>query len=225
MKHILSLLIALLYFQTLSGMETLIIGIAGGTGSGKTTLAKKIAEAFPGQAVLISHDSYYKELSHLSVGERGKTNFDHPDSIDFELLIQQLDALRQGHPIEKPVYNFHRHTREDYNETVGPNKIIIVEGILLFAIPEVCERCDLKLFVETDDDVRLLRRIDRDVHERSRSFESVCNQYLATVKPMHEVFVQPSKKQADLIIPRGGENPWALELILSKLKKELEKID
>ncbi len=225
MYRILSLLIALFYFQSLSGMETLIIGIAGGTGSGKTTLAKKIAEAFPGQAVLISQDSYYKELAHLSLSEREKTNFDHPDSIDFDLLIQQLDALRQGQTIEKPVYNFHRHTRERYTETVHANKIIIVEGILLFAIPEMCELCDLKLFVDTDDDVRLLRRIDRDIHERSRSFESVCHQYLATVKPMHEVFVQPSKKQADLIIPHGGENPWALELIFSKLKKELEIID
>ncbi len=221
MKRFVSLLIALFYIQTLSGMEPLVIGIAGGTGSGKTTFANKIEDAFPGQAILICQDSYYKDLSHLALEERKKLNFDHPDSIDFDLMAEHIEELKQGHTIEKPVYNFHLFTRENYTETVGANKIIIVEGILLFAVPEVSDLCDLKLFIDTDDDVRLLRRIHRDIHERSRTLESVTKQYLSTVKPMHDVFVQPSKKQADLIIPCGRENPWALELIISKLKKEL----
>ena len=221
MKRLLTLLMML--FSTLSGDAPLIIGIAGGTGSGKTTLARKIQEAFPGQSVLISQDSYYKDLSNFPLSKREKTNFDHPDSLDFELLVRNLKDLKNGQTIEKPVYNFHTHNRESYAETVVPNKIIIVEGILLFAVPEVCQLCDLKLFVDTDDDVRLVRRFERDMHERSRTFESVRNQYLLTVKPMHEAFVKPSKKEADIIIPRGGENPWALCLIISKLNEEIYK--
>lgn len=215
------MLIALFAFQTLSGEETLIIGIAGGTGSGKTTLAQKVQEAFPGQSVLISQDSYYKNLGHLPLEKREKTNFDHPDSLDFALLVQHLQQLKEGKTIQKPVYNFHKHNREDYTEAVVPKKVIILEGILLFAVPEICNLCDLKIFIDTDDDVRLLRRIDRDIHERSRTFESVSYQYLTTVKPMHDAFVQPSKKQADLIVPRGGENPWALGLIISKLNEQV----
>jgi len=138
-------------------------------------------------------------------------------------MVYHLQQLIEGNAIQKPVYNFHHHAREKYTETVEPNKIIIVEGILLFAVPEVYEKCDLKLFVDTDDDVRLLRRIDRDIHERSRSFESIRKQYETTVKPMHDAFVQPSKKVADLIVPHGGENPKALELIKSTLTAELNK--
>ena len=214
-------MIALLTFGTVSGNDILVIGIAGGTGSGKTTLATRIQEAFPGQSVLISQDSYYKDLSHLPIEERVNTNFDHPDSLDFDLLVKQISALKAGQTIEKPVYSFIHHTRESQTETVHPNKIILIEGILLFAMPEVCDLCDLKLFVDTDDDVRLLRRIQRDMSERSRTFASVCEQYLKTVKPMHDAFVQPSKKHADLIVPRGGENPWALELIISKLNHQI----
>lgn len=220
MKRLLTLLIALC--STLTG-GPLIIGIAGGTGSGKTTLAQKIQAAFPGQAVLVSQDSYYKDLNGMPLHEREKMNFDHPGSLDFSLMAQHLRALQGGSAVEKPVYNFHTHSREKFTETVNPNKIIIVEGILLFAVPEICNICSLKIFIDTDDDERLLRRIERDIHERSRTFESVRNQYLATVKPMHEEFVQPSKKKADLIVPRGGENEWALGLIISRLKEEISK--
>ncbi len=215
------MLIALL--STLTGEEPLIIGIAGGTGSGKTTLAQKIQDAFPGQSVLISQDSYYKDLDGMPLHQRENVNFDHPDSLDFDLMVKHLHDLRNGQAVEKPVYNFHTNNRENFTETVTPNKIIIVEGILLFAVPEVCSACNLKIFIDTDDDVRLLRRIERDIHERSRTLESVRTQYLSTVKPMHEAFVQPSKKQADLIVPRGGENPWALGLIISRLKEEINK--
>jgi len=208
-------------FQTVCAKECLVIGIAGGTGSGKTTLAKKIQEAFPGQSVLISQDSYYKDLTHLPLKEREKTNFDHPDSIDFDLLAQHISILKSGGKIEKPIYSFHHHTRESYTEAVAAHKIIIVEGILLFAMPELSDLCDLRLFVDTDDDVRLMRRIHRDIHERSRSLESVFTQYLTTVKPMHDAFVQPSKKKADLIVPHGGENPKALDVIITKLKQQI----
>ncbi len=223
MSRLLALFAILL--STLSGNEPLIIGIAGGTGSGKTTLARKIQEAFPGESILISQDSYYKDLTHLPLHKREKTNFDHPDSLDFDLLVQHLQTLKAGQSIEKPVYNFHHHNRESFTETVAPNKVIIVEGILLFVIPDICNICDLKIFIDADDDVRLLRRIERDIHERSRTFDSVSVQYLSTVKPMHEAFVQPSKKQADVIVPRGGDNPCALGLIISKLKEEIQTSD
>lgn len=210
-----------LFFSQLFSTETIVLGIAGGTGSGKTTLAKKIQEAFPDQAILISQDSYYKDLSKLSLKERNKVNFDHPDALDFALMREHIASLKTGKSINKPLYNFHSHTREITSETIHPSEVIIVEGILLFAIPEVRNLLDIKLFVDTDDDVRLLRRIERDIHERSRSFVSVREQYLATVKPMHDAFVEPSKQYADLIIPQGGENAKALSLIISKLKEEV----
>ena len=216
------LAVCVILFQTLGAKDCcLVIGIAGGTGSGKTTLASKIQEAFPGQSVLISQDSYYKDQSHLPMEMREKTNFDHPDSIDFNLLVHHLQELKEGRMIQKPYYSFHHHTREPVTEDVAPNKIIIVEGILLFAVPELCQLCDLRLFVDADDDVRLMRRIHRDMHERSRTLDSVFMQYMTTVKPMHEAFVHPSKKRADIIVPHGGENPIALDLIISKLKEEI----
>jgi len=196
-----------------------IIGIAGGTGSGKTTLAEKIHQAFPG-SILISQDAYYRDLPHLCFDERAKTNFDHPDSLEFSLLQKHLIDLRNDQPIEQPVYNFCIHGREPKKVHIEPADLIIVEGILLFTVPELRDLFDIKIFVDTDDDVRVLRRIERDMKERSRDFASIKTQYLTTVKPMHETFVTPSKKYADIIIPEGGYNQVALSLILAKLNEK-----
>jgi len=198
-----------------------LIGIAGGTGSGKTTMADRIIEEFPEHCVLICQDSYYKDISHLSVEERAKTNFDHPDSLDFDLLRQHLLDLAQGKAIEKPIYSFKTHARETTTERVEPAQVIIVEGILLFAVPEMRDLFDLKIFVKTDDDVRLLRRIERDIAERGRSFDGVKEQYLKTVKPMHDAYVEPSKHYADVIFPMGKPNQKALNLVFSKIREHL----
>lgn len=200
--------------------KTMLIGIAGGTGSGKTTLAEKIHEAFPG-SVLISQDSYYKDLSHLPFEKRGKANFDHPNSLEFSLLREHLLDLKNGRAIEQPTYSFHHHAREKRTVLVQPTEIILVEGILLLASPEVRDLFDIKIFVDTDDDVRILRRIERDMKERSRDFASIKNQYLQTVKPMHDTFVEPSKKYADVIIPEGGHNQVAMSLILARLSQRI----
>jgi uridine kinase len=216
------ILLFLFACSTSFALDSIIIGIAGGTASGKTTLARKIQEAFPNQSVLISQDAYYKDLAHLSLEERAKTNFDHPDSLDFDLLKEHILELKQGKTIVSPVYNFHSHSRSSFQETTSPQQLIIVEGILLFAVPHIRELFDIKIFVDTDNDERLLRRIERDMHERGRSFTNVKTQYLATVKPMHDAFVEPSKQYADLIILKGGENLTALGMILSKLKEVIE---
>jgi uridine kinase len=200
----------------------LIVGIAGGTGSGKTTLAEKLLEKFSDRAILITQDDYYKDLSHLPIEERAKQNFDHPDSIDFALLKKHLLMLKESQAIEKPSYNFCHHARNPQTQTIYPNDIIIIEGILLFAVPEIRELCDLKIFVETDDDIRLLRRIERDMNERGRDFASVRDQYLTTVKPMHDAFVEPSKRFADVIIPTMRRNENGIALIISSLKKDLD---
>lgn len=205
-------------------MKCLIVGIAGGSGSGKTTVAKNIMKALPDDsAVLIEFDSYYKDRSDLSFEERRRLNYDHPDSLETELLREHLKRLKQGLPIEKPVYDFVTHSRKKETVTVNPAPIIIVEGILLFAIPELREMFDIKIFVDTDSDIRLIRRIQRDIEERGRSLESVIEQYYSTVRPMHLEFVEPSKRWADIIIPEGGYNPIALELIIERLKRFLEK--
>lgn len=196
--------------------QMIFIGIAGGTGSGKTTVAKKIHERFPG-SVLICQDSYYRDLSHLSPEERKVINFDHPDALDFSLLSKQLVDLRQGKAAGIPVYDFCDHVRTDQIKRVEPSSIVIVEGILLFAVAEVRDLFDLKIFVDADGDERVLRRIDRDMKERAREFSDVKEQYLTTVKPMHNAFVEPSKKFADIIIPEGGENEMAINLILAGL--------
>jgi uridine kinase len=197
---------------------TIFVGIAGGTGSGKTTLAEKIHEKFPG-SVLINQDSYYRDRSDLSFEEREKINFDHPDSLEFSLLKQHLIDLKNGNAIEQPTYSFHLHAREKHTTWIEPASIVLVEGILIFASPDVRDLFDIKIFVETDDDVRVLRRIERDMRERSRDFNSVKEQYLNTVKPMHTAFVEPSKKYADIIILEGGHNQVAIDLIISKLKE------
>lgn len=208
----------LCFSVTVFAQTSVLVGIAGGTGSGKTTLAEKIHEAFP-QAVLLSEDSYYKDLSHLTKEERDEQNFDHPDSLEFSLLRNHLISLKKGFSIEQPIYNFHVHAREKQTELVHPTKIILVEGILLLAAPEVRDLFDIKIFVDADGDIRLLRRIERDMKERSRSFDSIKKQYYTTVKPMHDIFVEPSKKYADIIVPSEEENPVALDLIVTKLRE------
>jgi uridine kinase len=200
-----------------------LIGIAGGTGSGKTTLAEKLHEAFPDKSILISQDSYYKNRMDLSFDERAKINFDHPNSLDFSMLKEHLVDLKNNQSIDQPVYNFAIHGREPQTKRIEPAQLIIVEGILLFAAEEVRDLFDLKIFVDTDSDTRVLRRIERDIRERGRDFVGVQSQYLETVKPMHDAFVEPSKKYADVIIPEGGHNAKALNLILSRLKELSEE--
>lgn len=197
------------------------VGIAGGSGSGKTTFSNKIHEAFP-YAIIISQDAYYKDLSSLPLEKRGKVNFDHPQSLDFDLLKEHMLALKNGQSVKLPIYDFKTHTRSQTTSPIEPSRIIIIEGILLFAVPEIRELFDLKIFIDTDDDIRLLRRIERDIKERGFDFNSVKEQYLETVKPMYEAFVEPSKKYADLIVPGVGYNTVAIEVILTKLNELLK---
>ncbi len=197
---------------------TLVIGIAGGTGSGKTTIARKIVEALPrGTAVLVDHDSYYRDLTHLPLEERVKVNFDHPDSLDNDLLIDHLRRLRSGKAVDKPIYDFKQHTRLPQTERVPWAPVVVVEGILILADPNVRDLLDIKVFVDTDADIRLFRRIRRDMRERGRSFDSIRSQYYSTVRPMHLQFVEPSKRWADVIIPEGGHNMVALDMVIGKL--------
>ena len=198
--------------------ETIVIGIAGGTGSGKTTFANKIRDAFKKDVVMLCHDYYYKPNSHLPFEERVKLNYDHPDAFETELLIEHVNQLKDGMAVDHPVYSFVEHTRMEEKVNVKPAKVIIVEGILIFENKELCDLCDIKVFVDTDADVRILRRLIRDVKERGRDIDSVINQYLNTVKPMHEQFVDPSKKRADVIIPEGGFNSVALEMLLERIR-------
>ena len=207
-------------------MNNLIIGIAGGSGSGKTTLALRLKERFEEDEVrLISHDSYYKRHDELPFEERCKLNYDHPDAFDNDLLLAHLKQLRAGHSIQCPVYDYRVHNRSDRTIRIDPAPVVIVEGILLFAVPELCDQLDIKVFVDTDADVRILRRILRDVKRRGRTLDSVINQYLTTVKPMHEQFVEPSKRKADLIVPEGGRNQVALEMLMHRVARHLNAQD
>lgn len=194
------------------------VGIAGGTGSGKTTVAKKLFEGLPeGQAVLVQHDSYYRHRPELSDAEREDINFDHPDALDNALLIEHLDALRSGQPIDVPVYDFRTHLRSAEAIRVEPAPIVIVEGILILVDEALRQRMDLKIFVDTDADIRVLRRTQRDMQSRGRSFDQVLEQYYTTVRPMHLRFVEPSKSYADMVLPEGGANVVALDVVLVKL--------
>lgn len=196
----------------------LIIGVAGGTASGKTTVVQAILDRVGRERIAhIQHDSYYKDLSHLPLEERRKFNFDHPDALDTPLLIQHLQELRQGHSVEVPEYDFATYCRLPRTRTVHPCPVVIVEGILILAEPALRELIDLKIYVDTDADLRLIRRITRDIAERGRTIESVIEQYLATVRPMHLEFVEPSKRYADVIIPLGGHNVAALELVTARI--------
>ncbi|MGL5545300.1 MAG: uridine kinase [Cetobacterium sp.] len=202
----------------------ILIGVAGGSGSGKTTIAHNLAKAFKSEdAVLVEQDAYYKELTNLSLEEKAAVNFDHPDSIEFDLLREHLTKLVNGEAIDRPIYDFTTHSRKEGCLRLEPSKIIIVEGILIFAVPEIRELFDVKIFVDTDADEMILRRIERDMTERGRSFASVKNQYLKTVKPMYLEFCEPSKRYADVIIPRGGENKVAIGMVTSNLKRFLQK--
>ena len=203
--------------------ERMIIGIAGGSGSGKTTLAKNIVEHFDGRVSILRHDDYYRSQKDISVEERAKLNYDHPDAFDNELLIAHLDELRKGHSIESPVYDYSVHDRSSEIRNVESTDVIILEGILIFANTELLERLDMKIYVDTDADVRILRRIIRDVKKRGRTLDSVVTQYLSTVKPMHDAFVEPSKKHADIIIPEGGKNPIAYGMIIDRIANYLNK--
>lgn len=203
-------------------MKPLVIGIAGGTGSGKTTLTRELIARFDERVAVIFHDNYYKRHDELAFEERCALNYDAPEAFDNDLLVQQLDALIAGEAVQCPVYDFADHNRSDRTLTVESQPIVIVEGILIFAAREICSRLDIKLFVDTDADVRILRRIKRDVLERGRSMESVEAQYLTTVKPMHELYVEPSKRNADLIIPEGGGNLVALDMLVHRIQRQLD---
>lgn len=200
----------------------LVIGIAGGSGSGKTTLMKRLVERFGNNVSVLSHDNYYKRHDELTYEQRAVLNYDEPNALDTSLLVYQLDQLRHGHAIDCPVYDFTLHNRSDETIHVEPEKVIIVEGIMIFVDPELRNLMDIKIFVDTDADIRLCRRIKRDVNKRGRSLESVINQYKQTVKPMHEMYVEPSKKFADLVVPEGGKNQVALDMIEGRIQRHLE---
>lgn len=203
--------------------DVMVIGIAGGTGSGKTTITRRIMQRFGNDVCVIYHDNYYKQHHSMSYEERTKLNYDHPDAFDTELLVRDLKKLKNGETVYCPVYDFTIHDRSQKTVMIKPAKVIIVEGILIFQSKELCDLMDIKIFVDTDADVRIIRRIVRDVRDRGRSLESVVNQYLTTVKPMHEQFVEPSKRKADIIIPEGGHNQVALDMVLQRVKGHLDK--
>lgn len=198
------------------------VAVVGGTGSGKSTVAERIVEAMPpGSVSVIAHDNYYRPRPDLTLAEREQLNFDHPDALDNQLLIEHLDTLRAGGAVEIPVYDFATHLRLDTTRSVQPTRVVIVEGILLLADRELRERLDLKLYVDTDADVRILRRLRRDMEQRGRTFDQVRRQYTQTVRPMHLQFVEPSKRYADVIIPEGGHNEVAMALVVSRLQQLL----
>ncbi len=202
----------------------IIIGIAGGTGSGKTTVAQIIASRFPpGTAVILSHDSYYHDHRTLSEEERRAFNYDHPKAFDTDLLIRHLQALRQGKAIERPDYDYRTHSRLPRGVPISPADIVLVEGILVLEHKVLRSLMDIKLFIDTDDDVRFIRRLRRDIEERGRTISSVIEQYLSTVKPMHSEFVEPSKRHADVIIPEGAHNHVAIDLVVSRIQAMLHE--
>ena len=201
----------------------LVIGIAGGTGSGKTTLMKNIINRFEGHVTVLSHDNYYKRHDELTYEERCKLNYDEPEAFDTSLMVYHLEELRHGQAVDCPVYDFTVHNRSDETLHIVPEPVIIVEGILIFASEELRNLMDIRIFVDTDADVRLCRRIKRDVNKRGRTLESVLTQYQETVKPMHEKYVEPSKKYANLVVPEGGKNLVALDMILGRIQRHLDE--
>lgn len=200
----------------------MIIGICGGTGSGKTTIARAIVQAVGAErVVLVEQDSYYRNLSDMPLDERHQANFDHPDSIDSEMLVNHLIRLKQGLPVEMPLYDFVTHTRSDRIETIEPRPVVIVEGILIFAEPRILDQLDVRVFVDTPDDIRLIRRLRRDITERGRTFERTLEQYERTIRPMHFEFVEPSKRHADIILPEGSNTGITVDFLCSMVREKL----
>ncbi|MES2124228.1 MAG: uridine kinase [Gemmatimonadota bacterium] len=209
--------------STTAHPRSLIIGVVGGSGSGKTTVARAIHESTGLDAAFVDQDAYYSDLAHLSLDERKQVNFDHPDALDNDLLVQHLEQLSAGVAIEKPTYDFAAHTRAAATVRVEPRDIVIVDGILLFTEPRLRELFDIKLYVDVADDIRFIRRLQRDVEVRGRSMPDVVRQYLATVRPMHLEFVEPSKRYADIILPEGGHNRIGVEMIIARVRLELQR--
>lgn len=202
----------------------IIIGIAGGTGSGKTTVVNKIATSLPEENVtILPQDAYYNDNSHLTFEDRQKINYDHPNSIDFDLLLTQIQELKKGNNVEQPIYSYSTHSRSEDYKIVHPKEIIIVEGILVFTNEQLRKMCDIKIFVHTDADDRLIRRIKRDITERGRDIDEVLNRYEKTLKPMHNQFIEPTMKYADMIVPVGGENKVAIDVLTSMIKEKIGK--
>ncbi len=205
-------------------MRPLIIGIAGGTGSGKSTVARTVAESLTNASVaFIDMDAYYRNFAHLSLEERQRVNWDHPDAFDYDLLLAHLATLGEGRAIQKPEYDFLTHTRAATQVTVAPADVVVVDGILLFVEERLRDILDVKVFVDADADVRLIRRIRRDMTQRGRALDDILAQYLSTVQPMHLQFVEPSKRYADVIVPRGGHNTVAIEMIIAKIQRRLQR--
>ena len=205
--------------------DILVIGIAGGTGSGKTTLMNNLIQRFAGSVTVLSHDNYYRRNDHLTYEQRCLINYDEPAALETDLMARHLDRLRHGEAIECPVYDFSAHNRSDETITIEPKSVIIVEGILIFENESLRELMDIKIFVGTDADVRRCRRIKRDVNKRGRTLESVLTQYQTTVKPMHEKYVEPSKRFADLVVPEGGKNLVALDMIMGRIARHLAEAE
>ena len=204
--------------------EALVIGICGGTGSGKTTLTERIVSALPaGTALVLEQDHYYKDLVHVPLADRHKQNFDHPDAVDGPLLVGHIRQLRAGQAVDRPVYDFSKHCRTGETLHVEPRPALIVEGILIFENPALRQLMDIKIFVDTDADIRFIRRMKRDIRERGRTVESVVQQYLETVRPMHMEFIEPSKRHADVIIPEGGSNEVGIDLVIQKIRSLLPR--
>lgn len=206
----------------MSGHESIVIGVAGGTGSGKTTVSERIlAQIEVGRIAYLQHDSYYYDNSHLPPADRARRNYDHPASLDTPLLVEHLRALRRGEAVDVPIYDFATHTRQTATRHVEPARVVLVEGILIFAEKDLRDLMDIRIYVDTDADIRFIRRFDRDVKERDRTPDSIIQQYLSTVRPMHLEFVEPSKRYADVIVPEGGHNQVAMEMILSRIRSLL----
>jgi len=206
-------------------LKPLIIGIAGGSGSGKSTVARNVADLLTTSSVaFIDMDAYYKNFPSLSLDERRKLNWDHPDAFDYDLLCDHLDALSKRNAIEKPEYDFVTHLRRAEHTRIEPADVVVIDGILLFVDERVRDLCDVKVFVDADADIRLIRRLERDIHVRGRPLDEIIEQYLSTVQPMHCEFVEPSKRYADVIVPRGGHNAVAIEMIVAKIQRRLQRV-